>query len=186
MQPDNPLTPSDIRNQEDTILPPPPTSPIATPAAAAAGLTETAPMSSSAAAPSTRPRILIIEDDMASADAMVSLLETANYEVEVATDAQYGLMLVETFSPEVILLETNLPGMSGHEMTSVLRTAPQYASRFRSMHILYLADNRSILQQRFHSLPDIPMSSYLFKPVNPAELLDKVERIFAGTPNAAT
>src|SRR5688500_7251273 len=66
-------------------------------------------------APVHQRRILVVEDDVETADFLVTLLENAGYEVEIATDGQYCLILVDSFEPELILMDTTLPGMSSSE-----------------------------------------------------------------------
>jgi CheY-like chemotaxis protein len=123
-------------------------------------------------------RILVIESDIEIADLMVALLENIGYSVEVAIDGQYGLLLADSFEPELILLGLSLPGMSGYDVTQVLRTEPRYAHRFRRTRIFYITDKDQMVQKRFHSLPGTPMHDYIFKPIDVPELLDKVARVF--------
>lgn len=124
-------------------------------------------------------RVLVVENDIDTADLVIALLENAGFTVEVATDGQYGLMLADTFEPHLILLGLSLPGMSGYEVTQILRNEPRYAQRFRFTRIFYLTSKDHMLQKRFHSLPGTPMTDYIFKPVDIPELLDKVRRAFA-------
>jgi CheY-like chemotaxis protein len=123
-------------------------------------------------------RVLVVESDIETADLIVALLENAGYSAEVAIDGQYGLLLVDTFEPELILLGLSLPGMSGYDVTQILRTEPRYAQRFRYTRIFYITDKEQMLQKRFHSLPGTPMHDYIFKPIDIPELLDKVARVF--------
>ena len=124
-------------------------------------------------------RVLVVESDIETADLIVALLENAGYSAEVAIDGQYGLLLVDTFEPELILLGLSLPGMSGYDVTQILRTEPRYAQRFRYTRIFYITDKEQMLQKRFHSLPGTPMHDYIFKPIDIPELLDKVARVFS-------
>jgi CheY-like chemotaxis protein len=120
----------------------------------------------------------VVESDIETADLIVALLENAGYIAEVAIDGQYGLLLADTFEPELILLGLSLPGMSGYDVTQILRTEPRYAQRFRHTRIFYITDKEQMLQKRFHSLPGTPMHDYIFKPIDIPELLDKVARVF--------
>jgi CheY-like chemotaxis protein len=130
-------------------------------------------------------RVLVIESDIESADLIIALLENEGYKVEIATDGQYGLMLADNFEPHVILLALSLPGMSGYEVTQILRNEPRYAQRFRFTRIFYLTSKDHMLQKRFNSLPGTPMSDYIFKPVDIPELIDKVSRAFSDLPQAS-
>jgi DNA-binding NtrC family response regulator len=57
--------------------------------------------------------ILIVEDESTLARNLGVYLERAGYEVRIAGSALEGLASLETFRPEVVLLDHNLPGMSG-------------------------------------------------------------------------
>jgi len=138
---------------------------------------ETAPQTSPDG-DSEKRRILVIEGDVQTADLIASLLESEGYDVELAMDGQYGLMLADSFNPELILLDTALPSMGSAEMTQILRSAPQFGARFRYTRIIYLAEQRHIIQQRFHSLPGAPITDYIFKPIDAKLLLERVQRAF--------
>lgn len=131
-------------------------------------------------------RVLVIESDIESADLIIALLENEGYKVEIATDGQYGLMLADNFEPHIILLALSLPGMSGYEVTQILRNEPRYAQRFRFTRIFYLTSKDHMLQKRFNSLPGTPMSDYIFKPVDIPELIDKVSRAFNDIPHTSS
>lgn len=129
--------------------------------------------------PPARNRVLVVESDVETADLMVAALENAGYEVEVATDGQYALMLLDSFEPQLILLALAMPGLSGLEVTQILRGEPRFAQRFRATRIFYLTDTEHMLEKRFSSLPGTPMTDYLFTPIDVSELLDKARRVFA-------
>lgn len=126
-------------------------------------------------------RILVIESDVETADVVVELLEAAGYQVEVATDGSFGLLLAESFAPDVILIGSDAQRLNGHELTQTLRNAPQFASRFQDAALIYIADNRSLIQQRFDALPNTPLSAYILKPIDAHELLQKVSRVLSHT-----
>lgn len=127
-------------------------------------------------------RVLVVEGDIEVADLIVSVLENAGYKIEIATDGQYALMLLDSFEPDLILLGLAMPGLSGLDVTQILRGDPRYAQRFRSTRIFYLTDRDHMVQKRFTSLPGTPMSDYIFKPIDIPELLEKVRRAFDNTP----
>lgn len=66
-------------------------------------------------------RILVIDDERDLRGALKTALESAGMEVLEATDGATGLKVALTEKPDLILLDINMPGMSGHEMLSVLR-----------------------------------------------------------------
>ena len=135
---------------------------------------------SSAALPddpsSLAPRILLIEDDSSVADEIVALLEGSGYNVMAAANWPHALLLALGFDAQLVILDTSLPGLSSRAATQVLHSAPDLSSRFQRVPFLYLADRSHIITQRFNHHPDLPTAEYVFKPVDPEILLDRVNR----------
>ena len=57
--------------------------------------------------------VLIIEDEVTLAKNIVAYLRRAGLDAEYAPDAEQGLARIESFRPDVIVLDFNLPGMDG-------------------------------------------------------------------------
>ena len=58
-------------------------------------------------------KILVIEDDDSIRDELVELLENANYEALVLNDFKHSLDEILKISPDLILLDINIPYMIG-------------------------------------------------------------------------
>ncbi len=69
-------------------------------------------------------RVLIIEDNPLNMKLAVLLLHNAGHTVLCALDAEEGLMLAHTESPDLILMDFQLPGMDGREATVLLKRDP--------------------------------------------------------------
>jgi PAS domain S-box-containing protein len=94
---------------------------IARPEAAAADL----------AAVNTAPRrILIVDDNADAANSLALLLGLRGHETRVACSARETLAAVESFRPDVGLLDIGLPEMNGYELARRLRALPR-TSRLR-------------------------------------------------------
>jgi DNA-binding response OmpR family regulator len=65
-------------------------------------------------------RILIVEDEPRVAAAMRELLDD-EYIVDVAQDGEAGLAAASQVRPDLVLLDINMPGMSGLEVLRRLR-----------------------------------------------------------------
>ena len=65
-------------------------------------------------------KILIVEDGEMNRDLLVQLLED-NYELVEAADGKQGLAMAAQEKPDLILLDINLPGMDGYEVTKEIR-----------------------------------------------------------------
>jgi len=67
--------------------------------------------------------ILYIEDDRASLTLVRRLLESYGYKLIEASNAKEGITKAEVYKPDLILMDVNIPGMNGYEMTTKLKTA---------------------------------------------------------------
>jgi PAS domain S-box-containing protein len=80
-----------------------------------------APSASSSGGPR---RMLIVDDNVDSAESMAVLLRLHGHEVRLAYDGQAALEEAYAFRPEVIFLDLDLPKIDGYEVVRRLRLAP--------------------------------------------------------------
>jgi CheY-like chemotaxis protein len=73
------------------------------------------------------PRVLVVEDNAVNLELVVALLEHEGCEVLVAETADAGLGLARTGCPDLILMDVQLPGMTGYEATRHLKADPRTA-----------------------------------------------------------
>jgi CheY-like chemotaxis protein len=72
-------------------------------------------------------RILLIEDDAALADILDRRLVLHGYSVDAAPTAEAALARAHASTPDVILVDYALPGMSGWDLVRLLRADPRFA-----------------------------------------------------------
>ena len=65
--------------------------------------------------------ILLIEDSATQADQIAAQLRNYGFQVTIAADGPDGLRAVDKSQPDVILLDINLPSMSGYQVCSRLK-----------------------------------------------------------------
>lgn len=69
-------------------------------------------------------RVLIIDDSEDAARTLAALLESAGYETRIAGGGVEGLELADSDRPGAVILDLDLPDMSGYEVCRRLRARP--------------------------------------------------------------
>ena len=74
-----------------------------------------------AAVPPAPRKILVVDDEPDTAGALAELLGLKGHSARAVPDGASALALVETFDPEIVLLDLGLPGMNGYQIARKLR-----------------------------------------------------------------
>jgi two-component system cell cycle response regulator DivK len=74
--------------------------------------------------PVTPPRILIVDDNELNIEMARFVLSQAGMDVAAALDASSALVQVQSFAPDLILMDMQLPGLDGMALTRQLRSQP--------------------------------------------------------------
>ncbi len=72
-------------------------------------------------------RALIIEDQEELADIYSNALEMSNIETQIITDGKVALESLPDLHPDLIILDMNLPRVSGHYLYKQVRSLPHLA-----------------------------------------------------------
>jgi two-component system cell cycle response regulator DivK len=68
--------------------------------------------------------VLVVDDNSQNLKLVRVLLRTEGYDVRTAVDAEEALGELESFTPRLILMDLQLPGMDGLELTRRLKADP--------------------------------------------------------------
>jgi len=68
---------------------------------------------------------LIIDDNRSTADALHQMLTVLNVPARVAYGASAAMSILNTYTPNLILLDINMPGVDGLEILAFLRREPR-------------------------------------------------------------
>jgi DNA-binding response OmpR family regulator len=77
--------------------------------------------------PEITKKILLVEDDEALADVYVARLQAEGYDIKRAADGEESLRILPSFIPDLVLLDLLLPGLSGFEVLTSIRSNPSFA-----------------------------------------------------------
>ncbi|AGW94926.1 ATP-binding protein [Ralstonia pickettii] len=70
-----------------------------------------------------RRRVLVVDDNADSADSMAELLSLLGHEARAAHGGQQALAVAGEFRPDCVLLDLEMPDMSGYEVLQAMRQA---------------------------------------------------------------
>src|ERR687889_1160098 len=114
-------------------------------------------------------RVLLIEDDSATAQSIELMLKSENFNVYTTDLGEEGVDLGKLYDYDIILLDLNLPDMSGYEVLRSLRVAKVKTP------ILILSGLASI-EERVKGL-GFGADDYLTKPFHKDELVARIQAI---------
>jgi len=112
-------------------------------------------------------KVLVIEDESSIRSFITLNLETAGYEVGEAENGEDALNILETFRPDVIVLDLMLPGMDGLEVCRHIRS-----SKLEPLIIMLTArgQDTDIIMGL-----ELGADDYMVKPFNPFELIARIK-----------
>jgi CheY-like chemotaxis protein len=70
-------------------------------------------------------RVLIVDDNAVNLNLVAYLVQASGYEVETAGDAEAALAAIAARRPDLILMDLQLPGVDGLELTRRLKSDPE-------------------------------------------------------------
>jgi signal transduction histidine kinase/ActR/RegA family two-component response regulator len=82
---------------------------------------ELAPFSERAPAVRQNDRILVVDDNTDAADLLALMLDQAGYETTAVADGPTAIEAAQRLTPQIVILDIGLPGMSGYEVAEHLR-----------------------------------------------------------------
>jgi EAL domain-containing protein (putative c-di-GMP-specific phosphodiesterase class I)/DNA-binding response OmpR family regulator len=114
-------------------------------------------------------RVMIIEDDRSQAMFAESILRNNGMETMVVLDSMDVLPALEQFQPDLLLMDLNMPGANGIELTSLIREQDSY------LHtpIVFLSGEHD--EDRQFDAIDAGGDDFLSKPIRPRHLLSAVQ-----------
>jgi len=115
--------------------------------------------------------VLIIEDNQQNMYLLHFLLQQNGYRVLTAEDGMQGIRSALTESPDLILLDIQLPGLDGYEVARRLRAYPQLEKT------PLIAVTSYVLPEDRDKAAALGMSGYIEKPINPETFLQQIRRI---------
>lgn len=120
--------------------------------------------------PTSKKKILAVDDDLDTLDIIRIKLEGAGYAVDTATDGHAALHKIKMDVPDLLILDIMLPKLSGFKVARILK----FDSVLKTLPIIILtartqAKDRTLGKQ-------VGAEEYVTKPFDPDSLLSLVNK----------
>lgn len=121
-------------------------------------------------------RILAVEDDLLNRMFYSAVLESNGFVAETVADGELVLDAVRRFGPDLILMDIQLPNISGLELIELLQADPELKS------IPILAVTAFVGKGEERRIREAGANGFLAKPVSIKPLLAAIDSLLAPPP----
>jgi two-component system CheB/CheR fusion protein len=123
--------------------------------------------------PAKKRRVLVIEDNVDTADTLKAALSLYDHQVEVAYDGVTGLELARKFRPEIVICDIGLPRMDGYEVARAFRSD----AKLRGTYLVALSGYAQMEDRRRAAIAGF--NDHVAKPAS----VEALDRVLAQMPN---
>ena len=120
-------------------------------------------------------RILVAEDNEINQDVVVMMLTKAGYRCEVVANGKLAVEATRRTSFDAVLMDCHMPEMDGFEATKVILRHEQQGQCAHPGKIPIIALTANAMKADRQQCLDAGMSDYLSKPLDPLQLIDKID-----------
>ena len=114
-------------------------------------------------------RVLIVDDIAENIAQMVNMLSNLDIEIKKAYGGKEAIQLVETFRPNIILLDLMIPRVNGWDVIEHVRE--KYSKNEMVIIVVSLLNNKDNIDECY----DMGINDYITKPVIKARLTSSIE-----------
>lgn len=118
--------------------------------------------------------ILVADDSLAQRKLLQAMLQQAGFEVDLVTDGREALEYLQRFTPDLLILDVNMPFMDGISICDRVKRVPRLAG-LPVLIITSLEDEKVRNSSRF-----VKADGFLGKPLDKEQLLHNVSKLLKG------
>jgi CheY-like chemotaxis protein len=118
-------------------------------------------------------RILIVDDNATNLKLVAYLMRAHGYAVDTALDAEFAIGSIQNNRPDVILMDIQLPGIDGLELTRLLKAEPG------TRDIIIIAVTAYAMKGDQDKALAAGCDDYITKPIDTRALPDTIARHLA-------
>lgn len=118
-------------------------------------------------------KILIIEDDLELSSLLREKMESCGWEVKVCDNGREVVECMESYSPDLLLMDVMLPGLDGYSLANTITGE----EKFKRVPIIVMSALPTS-QFMFERIPQV--AAFFSKPFNMEDLAETVKTALAG------
>ncbi|MBD3266879.1 response regulator, partial [bacterium] len=127
-------------------------------------------------------RILIVEDNPANQTVAVSILQKFGYKCDVTANGKEAIQALQTVPYHLVLMDCQMPEMDGFEASRIIRNEE---SPVLDPQIPIMAMTANVMKGAREKCFEVGMNEYIAKPVEPSELIERIEALLGGSAEEA-
>src|ERR1039458_7801461 len=124
--------------------------------------------------------IVVVDDAPVNLRLAAAVLRSEGYKVHLASSAEEALMMLRSMVPDLLLVDIQLPGMNGLELTRRLRQDP------RTRDMLIVALTASVMASAQQQAFDAGCDGFIGQPIDTRSLGGRLREFLDGGPGAVS
>ncbi len=124
-----------------------------------------------------KQRVLVVDDEQKISDMVRDYLEAVDFEINTAENGTEALSQIESFSPDLIVLDIMMPGLDGLDLVRKIRTSSNIP--------IILLTARASEQDKLIGL-ELGADDYITKPFSMKELAARIRAVLRRSRTPAT
>ena len=124
-----------------------------------------------------KTKVLIVDDEPVNLDFFDVMLSKLGFEVETAEDGEEALERLQSFFPDLIILDNVMPKLSGWQVTRLLKDDSEY-ERFSEVPIIMFSAMDDV-KDKVEGF-ELGIEDYITKPFNFSEVLARIRAVLRG------
>ena len=132
-------------------------------------MTDGAPAPQAKSTDHANHRVLVIEDDPRTAQLFSAILEHCGHDVLLAESGRHGLELARAARPDLVLLDIQLPELSGLEVIKILKGHPSLKST------PVIAVTAFAMNEERRRIMSAGFDAYLSKPISVGPFMETIQ-----------
>jgi len=126
------------------------------------------------------PRVLIVDDNPLNVTLARAVLIAGGFEVESAADAREAVQRIDAMRPELILMDIQLPGVDGLELTRQIKAEPS------TRHIVIVAFTAFAMRGDEAKMRAAGCDGYVSKPIEVNRFAEQIREFLRSPTSAST